>query len=404
MKVIQINAVCGHGSTGRMCVELLEALREAGHTGKIFYGVGDAPDDLGEYVRKFGGVSDYYLHNALSRLTDHAGWYSKGHTRRLIRALEEERPDLIHLHNLHGYYLNYPMLFAYLKEKDIPVVWTLHDCWAFTGHCTHFTRVGCRQWQRGCHTCLQLRRYPKCLTAGDVAGNFQRKQDCFTGVKRLTLVTPSQWLAEQVCDSFLKDYPRRVIPNGVDLVRFCPEGEDVRRRYGMEGKKVVLAVANVWNEHKGLTDLLALAEKLDDRHQLVLLGLTREQIKRLPANIFGLPRTGNPEELAMVYRSADVLVNPSREDTYPTVNLEAQACGTTVVCYDLCGCPETILPGMGSVVPGGDVDGLNEHAAYWTSGARPPVPSLDRLDRRTTARRYLDLYKDCLRAGGEGAG
>lgn len=400
MKVIQINAVGGGGSTGGLAVELLEALRKEGHSGKIFYGVGQAED---RDAVKFGHPLDYYAHNALSRLTDHAGRYSKYSTRRLIRVLEKEKPDLIHLHNLHGYYLNYPILFDFLKRANVPVVWTLHDCWAFTGHCTHFTRVGCDQWQRECRNCPQLHRYPKCVTGGDVTGNFHHKRDAFTGLERLTIVTPSRWLAELAKQSFLGEYTIRVIPNGVDRNVFSPEGENFRHRYGLEGKKVLLGVSNVWNEQKGLSDLLALAKQLDTSYQLVLVGLTQEQIKALPPNVLGLPRTQNREELAQIYRGAHVLVNPSREDTYPTVNLEAQACGTPVVCYDVCGCPETILPGMGSVVPAGDAAALKREAERWAMGEKPIPVSMEGLDCRTMARAYRDLYGEILR-GREGAG
>ena len=220
--------------------------------------------------------------------------------------------------------------------------WTLHDCWAFTGHCSYFTMVKCEQWKSHCSYCSQLRRYPACFAMSSVSKNFERKRRAFTGVKNMTLITPSKWLADLTRQSFLKEYPVEVHYNTIDTNIFKPTPSDFRKRYGLQDKIIVLGVANVWEDRKGLFDFYKLAEMLDDRHVIVLVGLSEKQIKELPKNIKGIQRTNSPQELAAIYTAADVFVNPTYEDNYPTVNLEAQACGTKVITYDTGGCRETI--------------------------------------------------------------
>jgi len=393
MKVFFVNAVCGTGSTGRIVTDLLHTLRAQGHDGKIAFGVGEAKNVSPGDAVKIGGKLNYYLHNALSRLTDHAGLYSKAATRRLIRAIREYDPDVIHLHNLHGYYVNYEMLFAFLKTYGKKVVWTLHDCWAFTGHCAHYSYVGCQKWQTLCHHCSQPKAYPKCYTKGDAEKNFARKKAAFYGVPNLTVVTPSQWLADEVKKSFLKNYPVEVIHNGIDLEIFHHRESDFRQRYGLEGKKIILGVANVWNKRKGLDDFIELSKLLDDSYKIVLVGLTSEQKEALPEGILGITRTGNATELAEIYSAADVFVNLSYEDTYPTVNLEAQACGTPVLTYDTGGCAETILPNGGIVVPQGDLTAVIAEMQKLFGVSVPKAPV---LGRPVFASNQLEFYKETL--------
>lgn len=237
MKVLFVNLVYGTGSTGKIIADIMNLLKKYGNDVKALYGTGACSDNADTV--KVSGKLEYYFHNAVSRFTDHAGLYSWAATRKMIREIRAFQPDLIHLHTLHGFYVNYEMLFRFLKEANIPVVWTLHDCWTFTGHCTHFSQVKCMQWQTECRDCKSLYRYPQCYWKGDVRRNFLRKKNAFTGVKNLTITTPSQWLAEQAARSFLKDYPCVVLPNGIDRAIFHPQPSNLREKYHLEGKRIV---------------------------------------------------------------------------------------------------------------------------------------------------------------------
>ena len=267
--------------------------------------------------------------------------------------MQEYDPDLIHLHNIHGYYINIELLFNYLKKAGKPVIWTLHDCWSYTGHCAYYTAAGCGRWETvACSDgCPQLRQYPKCVGKSNPAENFQRKRTAFLGVPNLTLVTPSRWLAGEVKRSFLGSYPVEVIPNGIDLEQFRPTPGDFRRRNGLEGKRILLGVSNGWNERKGISDFLELAGQIDANSKIVLVGLSKRQIKGLPANVLGLERTESIRELAEIYTTADVFLNLSREETQGMTTVEALACGTPVLTYNQTAVPETVDSTCGTIVP-----------------------------------------------------
>ena len=260
----------------------------------------------------------FYLHTFFSRLTDGEGLFSEGATRGLLKKIQKYDPDIIHLHNIHGHYLNYPILFRFLKSYHRPVVWTLHDCWSFTGHCAHFDFVGCQRWQKGCHDCQQLKSYPQSYGIDHSAENYARKKELFTGIERLHIVPPSQWLANLVKESFLKEYPVTVIHNGIDTSVFKPTESDFRKQHGLENKKILLGVASPWTPRKGLQDFIKLAPMLPENWKIVLVGLSKHQLAHLPSDILGLERTNNTKELAQIYTTADVFFNPTYEDNYPT--------------------------------------------------------------------------------------
>lgn len=351
MKILLINSVCGIGSTGRICTDLAQQFEKEGHTVKIAYGrSATVPEKFQKYAVRIGTDFDVKLHALQTRLFDTHGFGSKRATQKFLAWAGEYNPDLVWLHNIHGYYINVEMLFDWIKSRpNMQVKWTLHDCWAFTGHCTHFMVVNCNKWQTCCEKCPQLRCYP--ASFGDnCATNFERKKIAFTGVKNMTLITPSKWLADLVKQSFLKDYPVEVVYNTIDKTIFKPTPSDFRQKYGLENKKIVLGVASVWSENKGLNDFIKLAHMLDDKYAIVLVGLTEKQIKSLPKNCLGIKRTNSPQELAAIYTAADVFFNPTYEDNYPTVNLEAQACGTLVITYDTGGAKETICSANSKVV------------------------------------------------------
>lgn len=342
MKVLQINSVCGRGSTGRIAVDLADVLAEQGHTCRIACGRDAVPEKYQDIAVRVSSDWDVRLHGLETRLFDAHGFGSRRATARFLDWVRDYDPDVIHLHNIHGYYINVELLFDYLKQAGKPVVWTLHDCWPFTGHCAYFTAAGCAAWKTRCGACPQRGAYPRCLFPGNAGRNQDRKRAAFLGVPGLTLVTPSHWLAGLAGESFLRDYPVRVIPNGIDLNVFRPTDGSFRARHGLEGKTLLLGVAGVWDQRKGLEDFLALAGLLDERFRIVLVGLSDNQRRGLPENVLGIGRTDSVRELAELYSTADVFLNPTHEDNFPTTNLEALACGTPVITYDTGGSPEAL--------------------------------------------------------------
>ena len=330
MKVLFINVTCGVGSTGRICTDIADMLISEGHECKIAYGRKTVPEKYKDIAYRIGSDFGVKVNGVKARLFDNEGFNARSATKKLIKWIKHYNPDVIHLHNLHGYYLNVKLLFDYLKTCGKKVVWTLHDCWSFTGHCTHFQVPHCDKWQTECGKCIRAKDYPKAIFS-HAKRNFKRKKQIFCGVPNLTIVTPSKWLAKLVKQSFLKEYPVQVINNGIDLTVFKPTASDFRKKYGLQNKKVILGVANVWEKRKGFDDFLELAKLISDDYRIVLVGVTDEQLKKLPPKVIGIKRTNSATELAQIYTAADVLFNPTYEDNYPTVNLEAQACGTPVI-------------------------------------------------------------------------
>lgn len=342
MKVLMINSVCGIRSTGRICTDIADELTKQGHQVKIAYGRETVPEKYQKYAVRIGSDLSVKMDALTTRIFDNAGFNSKVATKKFLDWVREYDPDVIHLHNIHGYYINLPMLFEYLSKANKKVIWTLHDCWTFTGHCAYFTYAKCDRWKKGCHDCPSKKEYPASLKRDRSELNWKQKRKMFTSVKDMTIVTPSKWLAGLVKQSYLKKYPVVVINNGIDTSIFKPTQSDFREKHGLEGKKIILGVASVWDRRKGLEDFIKLSKMIDDHYEIVLVGLSEEQIKQMPKNIICISRTNSQQELAEIYTAADVLFNPTYEDNYPTVNLEAQACGTPVVTYDTGGSPESV--------------------------------------------------------------
>lgn len=357
MRVLLINSVCGIGSTGKICAGIAEAYEKEGHEVKIAYGRdGTVPEKFNRFAVRIGTDLDVKIHGVRSRLLDDHGFASVSATKKFLKWAEEYDPDVLWLHNIHGYYINIKLLFQWIKRRpQMQVKWTLHDCWAFTGHCSYFTMAGCNKWQTGCENCPQKKGYPSSLLLDRSKANYQIKRALFTGVKDLTFITPSQWLADLVKQSFLKEYPVEVRYNTIDTSVFKPTPSDFREKNGLENKKILLGVASPWSERKGLPDFVKLSEMLDDDYKIVLVGLSKEQIEELPKNILGITRTNNAVELAQIYTAAEAFFNPTYEDNYPTVNLEAEACGTRVVTYNTGGSAETLRRADSVAVPTGDL-------------------------------------------------
>lgn len=394
MKVFQINTVCGVGSTGRIATDLYHVLEEDGHSCCIAYGRGTAPAGIDSY--KIGSTLDVYAHTMCSRLTDGEGLYSSSATKHLVEKIKAYAPDIIHLHNIHGHYLNYPILFQFLKAYGRPVVWTLHDCWAFTGHCAYFDYIGCSRWKEECHDCPQLKAYPQSYGIDRSRENFARKKALFTGIDRLELITPSQWLADLVKKSFLGTYPVQVIHNGIDTTVFKPTPSDFRERYGLQDKKIILGVASPWTARKGLQDFIKLSKMLPEEWKIVLVGLSPKQLKAIPTSILGIERTNNVLELAQIYTAADVFFNPTYEDNYPTTNLEAIACGTPVITYDTGGSPESVVESCGFVVSKKNLDDTIQSMQGIFSEKLSMHISASFFDKRDRYNRYISLYQKLI--------
>ena len=391
MKILMINVVCGIRSTGRICTDLATALEAQGHKVKIAYGREEVPEQFQKYAVRIGNALDVKLHGMKSRLFDASGFGSKKVTERFIDWVKRYDPDVIHLHNIHGYYINIEVLFEYLKTCGKKIIWTLHDCWAFTGHCSYFDYAGCDKWKKECHNCTQKKEYPSCIGLDRSKQNYRLKRKLFTGIKNMTLVTPSQWLCDLLKESYLKHYPVKVIHNGVDTTVFKPTQSNVKEKYHCEEKSIVLGVAAIWDRRKGLSSFIRLAKILDNKYQIILVGLSKEQIQKLPDNIIGIERTNSVQELVELYSAADVFVNPTLEDNYPTTNIEAIACGTPVITYDTGGSSESAEM-YGVSVPKKDVRKLVEEIKNIKKiqAINIDVDYIDMIDT------YMELYSEII--------
>lgn len=354
MRVLMINVVCGIRSTGRICTDLATALEAQGHEVKIAYGRENVPEQFQKYAVRIGNDFDVKLHGVRARLLDGAGFGSKRVTEKFIKWIKEYDPDVIHLHNIHGYYINIEVLFKYLKTCGKKIIWTLHDCWSFTGHSAYCDAIDCKRWIDGCHQCPQVKEYPKSVVDFSEL-NWKKKRALFTRIPNMVIVTPSHWLENYVKQSFLKEYAVKVIHNGIDTSQFYPMKNDFRKVYNMEDKYILLGVATTWDDMKGYSDFIKLSEMLDDSYKIVMVGLTDEQIKKLPPKILGIKRTASVKELAYIYSSADLFLNLTYCDNYPTVNIEAMACETPVLTYETGGSPEIVEKYGGVVVPKGNL-------------------------------------------------
>ena len=391
MKVLIINVVCGIRSTGRICTDMASALEAQGHEVKIAYGRECVPEQFQKYAVRIGSNFDVRLHGLRARLLDGAGFGSKKTTARFIQWVEEYDPDVIHLHNIHGYYINIEVLFKYLKICKKRIIWTLHDCWSFTGHSAYCDAVECEKWINGCGKCPQIREYPKSFTDNSNF-NWLRKKELFSNIKNMIIVTPSKWLAELVKKSFLRGYPVKVINNGVDISQFKLMESDFRKQHKLEDKFILLGVATAWDDMKGYSDFIELSRKLDDSYKIVMVGLTDKQIKKLPDNIIGIRRTASIEELVYIYSSSDILLNLSYCDTYPTINLEARACGLPIITYATGGSPES-AGDHNSVVKRGDLDGVVYKIKQMGNNHQKNIEKVSDFDKSETMKQYMRLYK-----------
>lgn len=386
MKILMINVVCGIRSTGRICTDLATALEAQGHEVRIAYGREKAPEKFHKYAKKIGTDLDVKAHGVKARLFDACGFGSIKATEEFIEWIKKYNPDIIHLHNVHGYYINIELLFNYLRTCGKRIIWTLHDCWSFTGHAAYCEAANCERWVTGCYRCPKKCDYPYSFTDNS-KNNWNKKKAIFDGIQDLTIVTPSEWLAKLVKKSYLAQYEVKIIHNGVDTEVFRPVESNIKNKLKLCDKKIVLGVAALWEERKGLYDFYKLSEYLNDDYKIVLVGLSKKQISRLPSNIIGIKRTNSVQELVELYSAAYVYVNPTYEDNYPTTNLEAIACGTPVITYDTGGSGESASM-YGSVVKKGDTDKL---FAICTEGNNWKK-NIESVDVKYSIDKYCKLY------------
>ena len=355
MKILEINEV-NFGSTGKIMLQIADLARSDGHEVICAYyarrSKEKSPDSI--YI---GNKVSCNIHKRLHKYTGYNGCFSHISTWNFLRKVKKFDPDIIHIHNLHNCYINLPMLFKYIKKNNKRVIWTLHDCWSFTGQCPYFSLIGCEKWKTGCHDCEQINRYPS-SKVDRTSKMWSLKRGWFTGVKDLTIVTPSEWLAGLVRQSYLKDYPVKVIYNGIDLRVFKPTESDFRKKNGLEDKYILIGVASVWEKRKGIDVFIELAKRLDDKYKIVLVGTNEKVDEMLPDNIISIHRTSNQKELAELYTASDLFVNPTREEVFGLVNAEALACGTPVLTYKTGGSPEVIDGKSGYVIDNEDIDAL----------------------------------------------
>lgn len=386
-KLLQINS-CINRSTGRIAQQLGETAIDAGWESWIAYSARSECVPSKSNLIKIGSQFDARVHAFQTRLLDNHGLCSGASTRQLIQDIQDVEPDVIHLHNIHGYYLNYEVLFNFLASYGRPVVWTIHDCWAFTGHCVHYTDVDCYKWKEAsdehCSNCPKLRDYPTSYLFDRSSRNYAQKRCAFTSVDNLTLVPVSYWLGDVLKESFLGSYPIKVIQNGVDLNTFYPrEGMKFRKKHHIEDKYIVLGVATGWSENVGLSDFIRLSQVLDERFKVVMVGTTPAIDKMLPKNIISVNRTNDVNELAQIYSEADILFNGSFMETFGLVTAEAISCGTPALVYNSTACPEIVTKDTGYVVSPKDFD-----AVVTTLMEDINVPSEYRQKRKNTCREY----------------
>lgn len=406
MKVLQINTrYYNGGSTGRIVYDLQQVMINQGVDNYVAFGFGYTPkDEEKSHVYRIETDKQLFISKVWTKLTGHHGFNNKRETQKLLNWIDKVKPDIIHMHNIHNHYVNIRMLLQYIAKKNIPCVLTMHDCWTFTGHCAYFDYSGCEKWKMGCNHCPSLRDYPKTFALIDPSPwNYKHKKALFAPLN-ITFVTPSKWLKDLQQQSFLKDKPCIVINNGVDISKFHPVKSDVRKLYGIGNKKMILAVTDRLAVRKGRKFLLELPQLLNDDEVLVIVGLTSTQMHELQNidHLIPIARTKSSEELIGLYSEADVFINPTLEDNFPTTNLEALACGTPIVTFDTGGSGEAVDDKTGVVVSKGDLDAILKATREILSNGKDYYKD-NCIERARTHynkdiqyQKYIDLYKDIL--------
>lgn len=404
MKIAIIN-MTHKGSTGKIMLQIADVARNKGHEAKtyspmLFSRIKKQMPLVAENHYTWGNKLENAFHYYMGTLLGLNGCFTYRGTKHLIKELERYQPDVIHLHNLHNFTVNLPVLFNYIKKSGAKVIWTLHDCWSFTGHCPHFVIAKCDKWKDGCYDCTQLRLYPKSMIdTSKLMYGFKKKW--FTGIDNMVIVTPSVWLAELVRQSYLCEYPVVVINNGINLNIFKPTKNNFREKYGIsENKKILLGVSLGWSRSKGLDVFVELAKRLDsEKYQIVLVGTDDKSDSLLPENIISIHQTSNQQELGEIYSAADLFVNPTREEVFGLVNVESLACGTPVLTFRTGGSPEIPDGSCGSVVECDDIDSLQKEieriCIQMPYSAEKCIERAKNFDMNDRFKEYVKLYENC---------
>ena len=401
MKVLHINTTSNWGSTGRIAEEIGQYVRKSGGENYIIYGRYCNPS-VSQAI-KIGNKLDFYSHAIQTRILDNHGLASNIMTYKIVNIIMQINPDIINLHNIHGYYLNYKILFHFLSNFNIPVVWTLHDCWAYTGHCVHYSYIKCYRWQTGCHHCPQKNRYPSSWFIDRSKQNYIDKKNVFTSLKNMVIVPVSNWLEGEVKKSFLNKYPIKVIHNGIDLKTFYPH-KVLKKDLGLNDNFLILGVANKWDERKGINDFIHLRKILPQEYNIILIGLSQKQIDELPIGITGIKRTNNIKELAIFYSIANVYINFSVEETFGMTTCESIACGTPVIVYNSTACPEIVSSDTGYVVNPGNFEKIikiikeikNKGKKQYLNACRQRA--IQYFNKEDAYNKYLSLYYHLLKS------
>jgi len=395
-KLLQINVTANWGSTGKIAELIGREAMAQGWESYIAYGRYYNTSE--SKLIKIGGRLDTYIHFAGQRIFDNEGLWSRTATKCLIHRIEEIKPDIIHLHNIHDHYLNYKLLFEYLNQSDVKVVWTMHDFWAITGHCMHFISAGCNRFESMCHDCPMRKVYPKSFIDRS-RQNYDLKRDLFSLNKNMTIVAVSDWVGNLFRRSFLNHIPIHVIPNGIDLLHFKPTHSTSNL---FEGKFVIMSVASQWKHDKGIEHYMALSKQLDSDEIIVLVGVDTTLKTQLPQNIIGLNPVYDAQQLAVLYTRADVVTIMSSAETFGLTVVEGYACGTPAVVFDNSAPPHLITPQTGFVVPDGDIDAayhamkeIKRKGKNYFSESCLRLTS-QRYDKKISTMKYISLYKSIL--------
>ena len=400
--ILQIVVEGNTGSTGTIAETIGNYIIKERWVSYIAHG--RFPRKSNSRLIKIGNNIDLLFHGLITRFFDMHGLGSKRATKKFIKEIEKIKPDIIHLHHIHGYYINWTILFKFLKKSNIPVVWTFHDCWAFTGHCCHFDYIECDKWIKGCYHCPQIREYPKSFIIDRSKKNYNQKKHFFTSLNNLNIVSVSNWLDNLVAKSFFKNTNHLFIYNGIDTDLFKPTNDNNRFRQhkGIDNKFIILGVATTWNNRKGLDDFIQLSKFLKHDEVIVLVGLKKSQIEKLPNNIIGLTRTENRQELSKIYSTANVFVNLSVEETFGLTTAESMSCGTPVIVYNSTASPELICNQTGIVIPKNNILKLVEAISIikdkeklqYSNHCR--ARALELFNQSNNIEKYINLYKSIL--------
>lgn len=405
--LLQINTCNNVFSTGKIASDIGELAIKDGWDSYIVSSKGDGFAPSENKALLIGSKFSTYIHAFESRLFDNhsLGKSSMNASKQLISIIEKYKPDVLHFHIIHGYYLNLPILFKYLSTKGIPVVWTVHSCWEFTGHCSFFDIAGCNKWKKGCYDCPQLNEYPRSWFIDRSNKNFEEKKKIFTSLKNVTLVPVSKWLGGLIQESFLSKYPIHPIYNGIDVSRYVPSPDSkfIKDKFVNGNEFLAIAVASTWENRKNLKDYIAISKLLPKDMKILLVGLSKEQIAALPDTIMGIERTTNQKELIDLYSAADVVLNLSLEETFGLTTVEGFACGTPSIVYNCTASPELVTPETGFVVEPGDLESvvknmrtiqINGKETYSLACRRRTE---EKFNKDTNFKQYIDLYNEMLK-------